>query len=201
MIKEYSLQDLASILGCSRTAIAKKIKPDISNPDLKRYKNRYDVVTKEGKMFIAIDDNDLEEEKRLSKGFNNVLQNGYDTPETDNIIDIEPIKQENTIDKIFNFTERYINDFKTFQAEMYNELQQRDKQVLLLTNSENNAKNEYLKVIAENKTLKTRNVIITVVLTVMTTLLIVLLIGFITFINISNNVSAPEQNSVIEQLK
>lgn len=84
---------------------------------------------------------------------------------------------------------------------MYNELQQRDKQVLLLTNSENNAKNEYLKVIAENKTLKTRNVIITVVLTVMTTLLIVLLISFITFINISNNVSAPEQNSATEQTK
>lgn len=201
MKKEYSLQELANILGCSRTAIAKKIKPDNNNPDSKRFKNRYEVVTKDGKMFIVLDDSDLEEEKRLSKGFNNVMSNSFDTPETENIIDIEPIKQENTIDKVFNFTERYINDFTTFQKEMYNELQQRDKQVLLLTTAENTAKNEYLQVVAENKTLKKRNVIITVCLTVTITLLIVLIGGFITFINYSNNVSVPEQNSVVEQLK
>lgn len=113
----------------------------------------------------------------------------------------KPIKQENTIDKVFNFTERYINDFTTFQKEMYNELQQRDKQVLLLTTAENTAKNEYLQVVAENKTLKKRNVIITVCLTVTITLLIVLIGGFITFINYTNNVPTPEQNSVVEQLK
>ena len=201
MKKEYSLQELANILGCSRTAIAKKIKPDNNNPDSKRFKNRYEVVTKDGKMFIILDDSDLEEEKRLSKGFNNVISNSFDTPETDNIIDIEPIKQENTIDKVFNFTERYINDFTTFQKEMYNELQQRDKQVLLLTTAENTAKNEYLQVVAENKTLKKRNVIITVCLTVTITLLIVLIGGFITFINYTNNVPTPEQNSVVEEVK
>lgn len=201
MKKEYSLQELANILGCSRTAIAKKIKPDNNNPDSKRFKNRYEVVTKDGKMFIILDDSDLEEEKRLSKGFNNVMSNSFDTPETENIIDIEPIKQENTIDKVFNFTERYINDFTTFQKEMYNELQQRDKQVLLLTTAENTAKNEYLQVVAENKTLKKRNVIITVCLTVTITLLIVTIGGFITFINYTNNVPTPEQNSVVEQLK
>lgn len=201
MRKEYSLQELANILGCSRTAIAKKIKPDNNNPDSKRFKNRYEVVTKYGKMFIVLDDSDLEEEKRLSKGFNNVMSNSFDTPETENIIDIEPIKQENTMDKVFNFTERYINDFTTFQKEMYNELQQRDKQVLLLTTAENTAKNEYLQIVAENKTLKKRNVIITVCLTVTITLLIVLIGGFITFIYYSNNVSTPEQNSVVEQVK
>ena len=84
---------------------------------------------------------------------------------------------------------------------MYNELQQRDKQVLLLTTAENTAKNEYLQVVAENKTLKKRNVIITVCLTVTITLLIVLIGGFITFINYTNNVPTPEQNSVVEQLK
>lgn len=201
MKKEYSLQELANVLGCSRTAIAKKIKADVDNPDSKRFKNRYEVVTKDGKMFIVLDDSDLEEEKRLSKGFNNVMSNSFDTPETENIIDIEPIKQENTIDKVFNFTERYINDFTTFQKEMYNELQQRDKQVLLLTTAENTAKNEYLQVVAENKTLKKRNVIITVCLTVTITLLIVLIGGFITFINYTNNVPTPEQNSVVKQLK
>lgn len=201
MKKEYSLQELANVLGCSRTAIAKKIKPDNNNPDSKRFKNRYEVVTKDGKMFIVLDDSDLEEEKRLSKGFNNVMSNSFDTPETENIIDIEPIKQENTIDKVFNFTERYINDFTTFQKEMYNELQQRDKQVLLLTTAENTAKNEYLQVVAENKTLKKRNVIITVCLTVVITLLIVLIGGFIAFINYSNNVPTPEQNSVAEEVK
>lgn len=201
MKKEYSLQELANILGCSRTAIAKKIKPDNDNPNSKRFKNRYEVVIKDGKMFIILDDSDLEEEKRLSKGFNNVMSNSFDTPETENIIDIGPIKQENTIDKVFNFTERYINDFTTFQKEMYNELQQRDKQVLLLTTAENTAKNEYLQVVAENKTLKKRNVIITVCLTVTITLLIVLIGGFITFINYTNNVPTPEQNSIVEQLK
>ena len=192
MIREYSLQDLATVLGCSRTAIAKKIKPDVSNPDAKRFKNRYDVVSKDGKMFILIDDADLEEEKRLSKGFSNVSQNSYNTVETDSIIDIEPETKENTIDKVINFTERYITDYKTFQREMYNELLQRDKQVLLLTNSENNAKNEFLRISAENKTLKKRNVIITVCLTVAITLLIVLSIGFITFVNVS---STTENNS------
>lgn len=195
MIREYSLQDLATVLGCSRTAIAKKIKPDVSNPDTKRFKNRYNVVSKDGKMFILIDDADLEEEKRLSKGFSNVSQNSYNTVETDNIIDIEPETKENTIDKVINFTERYITDYKTFQREMYNELLQRDKQVLLLTNSENNAKNEFLRISAENKTLKKRNVIITVCLTVAITLLIVLSIGFITFVNVS---STTENNSDVQ---
>lgn len=191
MIKEYSLQDLASILGCSRTAIAKKIKQDVTTPEIKRFKNRYDVVLKDGKMFILIDDEDLDKEKRLSKGFNNVSQTSYNTAESDNIIEVEPIKQESTIDKVFNFTERYINDFKTFQREMYNELSQRDKQVLLLTTSENTAKNEYLRVVAENTMLKKRNVITTVLLTVTITLLTVLIIGFITFVNVNNTVNNP----------
>jgi hypothetical protein len=134
----------------------------------------------------------------LSKGFSNVSQNSYNTVETDNIIDIEPETKENTIDKVINFTERYITDYKTFQREMYNELLQRDKQVLLLTNSENNAKNEFLRISAENKTLKKRNVIITVCLTVAITLLIVLSIGFITFVNVS---STTENNSAVEELK
>lgn len=200
MIKrEYSVQELADILGCSRPAIAKKIKVVDSVTGTKRYKNRFEVVTNEGKMFILLDDNELEEEKRLSKGFSNVSNNGYETPKNDDIIDVEVEKIQSQQNQVFEFTERYIERFATLQKDFYNELQQRDKQILLLTTSENSSKNEIYQVKAENTTLKKRNFIITLLLTVVTTLLLVTIIGFVTYLTLHNNISKPSDNVVETQ--
>lgn len=186
MRKEYGLQELADILGCSRTAVVKKIKIDVDNPNIKRYRNRYDVVTRDGKQFILLDDSDIENEKRLSKGANNVsnvTQNNYETAENSEITDAFVVRDENRHDKIFEFTERYISEFTTFQQNMYNELLQRDKQLLLLTTSENESKNKVFELASEIKTLKKRNRYMLVAITVSLTLLVVMIISFITFIN------------------
>lgn len=68
MRKEYTINELTEIFGCSRTAIVKKIKPDENNPVIKRYKGVYDVVTSNGSIAILFDDEDLEHEKSLSRG-------------------------------------------------------------------------------------------------------------------------------------
>ena len=129
--KGYSIKELASILGCSITAVQKKITADENNPDLKRYKKRYDVVIKDGKTVILVSDEELEEEKRLSKGFNNVKSNVYETYE--NVIDVEPepvnqTNQEFVIDKILDFTNGYMQRYETLQKTYYDELQ-KDEQL------------------------------------------------------------------------
>lgn len=194
MKKEYSLQELASILGCSRTAIAKKIKSIGHNTDIKRYKNRYDVVMIDGKMHILLDDEELEEEKRVSKGFNNVSEEGFNTVENENIIDIEPIETEKPKTEIIEFTERYIEKFATLQESLYNELRQRDNQLLLLTKSENSKQYEIFQVQAENKTLQLRNNVLKTFLIIVVTLLILVSVGFITFVIKSYNPSQPVTN-------
>lgn len=194
MKKEYSLQELANILGCSRTAITKKIKSAGDNTNIKRYKDRYDIVMIEGKMHVVLDEAELEQEKKLSKGFNNVSDEGYNTVESDSIIDVEPVKEEKTKTDIIEFTECYIERFTTLQETMYNELSKRDKQVLLLEKSENTTKYELFKVQSENKTLKEKsNVLLTVAL-IFITLFITVSIGFITFALSVNNVSQPVNN-------
>ena len=172
MRKEYTIKELQSIFGCSRTAIVKKIKTTGDNTDSKRYKDRYEVSVKDGQMVILFEDWELEEEKRLSKGMNSVLSNGDNTPDNDNIIDVEPENTQTQNETILNLTERYIDRFTTLQETMYNELRERDKQILLLTTSENNKQNEYLRTTAENITLKKRNTILTVSLGVAITVLI-----------------------------
>ena len=172
MKKEYTIKELQTILGCSRTAITKKIKTDEHNTDIKRYKGCYEVAQKDGQMVILFDDSELEEEKRLSKGFNTVSNNVYNTPQNEDIIEIEPEFNGNKQDNILNFTERYIERYTTLQETMYNELKERDKQILLLTTSENAKEQEYLKTVAENKTLKHRNTVLLVLLGVIITVLI-----------------------------
>lgn len=194
MKKEYSLQELASILGCSRTAIAKKIKNVGDNTGVKRYKNRYDVVMIDGKMYIMLDDNDIEEEKRLSKGFNNVYKDSSNTHESDSIIDIEPIRSNVQTNMVVDLTERYIEKLTTLQIEHYNELRQRDNQVLMLSKAENSKQYEIYQVQAENKTLKSRNNVLRNFLIGVTTLLVFVLIGFVTFFVQSYNVSQPVNN-------
>ena len=58
--KMYSVKELSSILGCSVTAVNKKIISDPDNPNIKRYRNRYDVVIDEGKTVILLSDEDIE---------------------------------------------------------------------------------------------------------------------------------------------
>lgn len=197
MRKEYTIKELQSIFGCSRTAIVKKIKSAGDNTDSKRYKDRYEVSVKDGQMVILFEDWELEEEKRLSKGMGSVSNNGDNTTENEDIIDVEPNVTEMKQSELYNFTERYIERFTTLQETMYNELRERDKQILLLTTSEKSKQDEYLKTVAENKTLKSHNTALKVILGVAITVLICVITYCITVINVTSNhtsnVSSSEQ--------
>lgn len=186
MRKEYTINELAEIFGCSRTAIVKKIKPDKNNPVIKRYKGLYDVVTSNGNIAILFDDEDLEHEKKLSKGFKNVLNNPGYTDKDNDIVDIEPEKENIKNDTVIEFTNRYMEQFTTFQKEMYNELRQRDNQILLLSTSEKTKEQEYLKVQSENKVLKLRNRILTVLISVIITVLLIWVTYYVTFMTLNN---------------
>lgn len=182
--KSYSVKELATILGCSITAVQKKITQDENNPDLRRYKKRFEVVAKDGKTVILLSDSELEEEKRLSKGFNNVNTTNNETSE--NVIDIEPepqkqANQEVIIDKILDFTNVHIQRYETLQKTYYNELQQKDKQILLLTTSENTKQAEYLEAQAKTKELEKRNRLLTLYLTFVSTLLTLIITLFIIY--------------------
>lgn len=199
MKKEYTIKELQEIFGCSRTAIIKKIKPTGDNTDQKRYKGRYEVTQKDGQIAIVFDDWELEEEKRLSKGMGSVSNNSYNTTQNEDIIDIEPNVTEMKQNDLYNFTERYIERFTTLQETMYNELRERDKQILLLTTSENSKQEEYLKTSAENKMLKKRNTVLTVSLGVLITLLICVTTYCITVSTLKND--ATDQSIENEQPK
>jgi hypothetical protein len=193
--KSYSVKELASILGCSVTAVQKKITPSENNPEIKRYKKRFNVVIKDGKTVILLSDAELEEEKRLSKGFNNVNTPNNETFE--NVIDVEPepqkqVNQDVIIDKILDFTNVHIQRYETLQKTYYNELQQKDKQILLLTTSENTKQAEYIETQAKAKELEKRNRLLTLYLTFVTTLLLTFIILFITFYITVNNLPNTE---------
>ena len=192
MRKEYLINDLAAILGCSRTPIAKKIAED-KETGIKRYKNRYDVVMYKGQLAILLDDEDLENEKNMSRGFKNVARNHSNTVTNDDVIDVEPIQQENNAETVLSFTERYIKELKTFQETTYNELRNLsetknnlEKQVLLLEDSQKRGIEEFQKTRAENVTLKRRNMMLTVALGVVITLLMCFITFYITFVSLHN---------------
>lgn len=202
MRKEYLINDLAEILGCSRTAIVKKIVED-KETSIKRYKNRYDVVMYKGQLAILLDDEDLENEKSMSRGFKNVARNHSNTATNDDVIDIEPIQQENNAETVLNFTERYIKELKTFQETTYNELKNLsetknnlEKQVLLLEDSQRRENQEYQKTRLENVALKRHNTILTVVLGVVITLLMCFITFYITFVSLHNT-----NNNVVETVQ
>ena len=183
-LKEYSIKELASILGCSLTAVQKKIKPDANNPEIKRYKQRFNTFIKDGKTYIQLTDEELEQEKSLSKGFNNVLNNVSEEPETviHNGYKAENSEnKEETIDKILNFTNGYIQRYETLQKTFYEEMQNKDRQIYLLTTSENSKQAEYLEAQAKQKELEKKNKVLMIYLTVLTTLFIILTTVFITF--------------------
>ena len=194
MKKKYSVKELASILGCSVTAVGKKIKPDPDNPVIKRYRNVFETVVENGVTYILLSDEDIEDEKSRSKGFNNIANKGYNTPQNEDIIEEEAEKTENIEQRLFEFTERYINGLTTMQETFYEKMQEKDRQIFLLTTSENQKENEYLATKALNTTLTTqnnvlmqRNNVLKLILAVIATLLITLTITFITiYFNVSN---------------
>lgn len=207
MRKEYLINDLAAILGCSRTAIVKKIAED-KETGIKRYKNRYDVVMYKGQQAILLDDEDLENEKSMSRGYKNVARNVNNHVVNDDVIDIEPIQQENNAETVLNFTERYIKELKTFQETTYNELKNLsetknnlEKQVLLLEDSQRRENQEYQKTRLENVALKRNNIMLTIALGVVITLLMCFITFYITFVslhNTSNNVVETVQKNTLQ---
>ena len=201
MIKEYSYDELAGILGCSRTAIAKKVKPDENNPSVERYKNRFEVVIKDGKKCILLGDADLEEEKLKSRGFKNVANNFANTPQNEDTIDVEPVYQDKRQETLLEFTERYIDKFTTLQETMYNELRNRDNQILLLTTSEKSKQEEYFRTEAENKTLKEKYNVMRNVTIGLATLLVIFITFSITFFVMTRNVASDVLTSPAEGVR
>lgn len=206
MQKKYTVKELASILGCSVTAVNKKIKADENNPDIKRYRNRYETVVENNVTYILLDDEALEDEKNKSKGFKNGFGNvsnvGLNESETSDIIDVTPeVKQEKS-DKILEFTERYIERFSTLQETFYNEMREKDKQIYLLTTSETQKQEKYFETEAQNKQLKAQNNVLKIVLAVVITLFVTLVITFsiLSIPKSESTQSTTEKSSAIQQV-
>lgn len=206
MRKEYTINELAQILGCSRTAIVKKIKVDSVNPSIERYKNRYDVVISNGIKAILLDDYEIEQEKACSRGAKTVINNGYKSAEDEDIIDIEPEKNKISASEVLNFTERYISEFKTFQETTYNEIKnltrERDEaknQIYLLTDSEKRKEDALVQTLSENTTLKKRNTMLSVALGVALTVLICFITFYITYTTLHNTITQPVDTPEIKK--
>ena len=199
MKKKYSVKDLASILGCSITAVNKKIKSDLNG--IKRYRNEFETVVDEGVTYILLTDIELEQEKQRSKGFSNFSNRGYTTQQNEEVIDVEPYEEEKKEDKLMSFAERYINDFTTLQKTYYEEMREKDKQIFLLTTSENQKQNEYLKTEALNKTLTKRNNVLQIALTVVITLLITFATLYITVVNQKVEQQVVEEKQPVQEVQ
>lgn len=174
MKNKYSVKELSNILGCSVTAVSKKLKVDPKNPNNKLYRDEFETVVENNITYILLSDEDLEAEKSRSRGFNKRNKQ------------VEPviIENENKADlleeKLYNFTKNYLNDFATLQQRYQQQLNEKDKQLYLLTTSEEQKKTEFLELSAKNKTLSKRYEIMKIVLTSVSTtaiLLIILLIN------------------------
>lgn len=195
MKKKYSIKELSTILGCSVTAVSKKLKVDPENPVIKRYKNVHETVIEGGITYILLSDSELEHEKACSRGFNNVINNGYTTPQNEDIIDVEPNATERTEERLINFTERYMEQFTTLQKTYYEDMREKDKQIFLLTTSENQKEKEYLQAQAMNKSLTEQNANLTNrnnVLKLVLTTVITLLLTFITLYIVALNTKAEK---------
>ena len=70
---------------------------------------------------------------------------------------------------------------------MYNELRQRDSQILLLTTNEKTKEEEYLRTKAENKSLKLRNRVLTVLIGIIGIVLLIWITYYATYMTLSNN--------------
>lgn len=131
-VSKYTIQELADILGVSVAAIRKKIYIDDNNPELKRYKRRYPIVTEtvdnRQVMQICLTDVELEDEKRqaeknkIKHSVDNTYQETYtsNVQNNENVIDGEVLQHNEqqkiniSTDALISLTERYNNDIKTY---------------------------------------------------------------------------------------
>ena len=201
MKRKYSVKELSTILGCSVTAVNKKIKPDSNNPMIRRYRNVFDTVIEEGVTYILLNDEELDQEKQRSKGFSNFATRGYTTPSNDDYIDAEPFEEEKREDRLLDFTERYINDLKNLYETYNKQLLEKDRQILLQSTSEKQKETEYLETKALNTTLTKRNNILTIALTVAVTLLITFATLFITVLNPKAESQAVEEAQPVQTVQ
>lgn len=170
MKNKYTIKELSLILGCSVTAVSKKIKADAENPDVKLYRNEFETIVENNVTYILLSDEDLELEKSRSKGFN---KNG-------NIETNITVEQTPTFDeRLLNFTEQYIRNFEELQHKHFEELQEKDRQLFLLTTNEKVKEEEYLETKALNKTLLQRYEYMKIALSSISTLLLVFIILYI----------------------
>lgn len=191
--RKYSIQELADILGISAAAVRKKITTDENNPQMKRYKKRYEVVSEEvdGRLItlICLNNIELEEEKRVSKinkikyTSENTLQETlhegiYEAEYVENTSEYsESMKNSGqlSMNDFMEFTERYNNRLETYLERIV----KAESQQLLL---EDKASREglYLKEIEEARAeaKQARNVLSNVVKGfVLAMLLMVVLVG------------------------
>lgn len=180
--KMYSVKELAGLLGCSVTAVNKKIISDENNPNIKRYRNRYEVLVDDGKTVILLSDEDIEREKRLSRGFKNVSSNVSETSE--NVVDVEytaetQATKEDITDKLIKFSTEFFQRYETLQTRYINLMTDTSNQIKLLTDSESKTQKEYFEMSTRCKELEERNknlkrylILATIIFLVVTTLLI-----------------------------
>lgn len=203
-IKKYSISELASILDVSIVAIRKKIKGEGSK---KRYKERFEVISEDNKMFILLDDADLLEEQELAKmnknkfaSQQNVSSNVTGNAQNVEIIDVNPeIQQMNDFSNIQNenLTERYIkrleNLYETLDETRQNALEN-EKKIFLLEDIEKRKDVDLSELRATNKTLSITNkrYLITLI-TLLITFIITLSITFVYFISHPKTITQEKQ--------
>lgn len=151
--KKYSVSQLASILDVSEAAVRKKIKP---NGKVKRYKKRFEVIEEEvdGKnlTLILLDDDELQAEISASKINKNKFsqKDNVDytfTEDTENVdyIDVTPEKptpQQNSLNAIYEFTERYIQRSENVYERL---IEEKEKNIIYLEMLDKNKEDETLK--------------------------------------------------------
>ena len=139
-MKKVKIQELADVLGISYTAVKKKIKTDPADPKVKRYKNRYTVITEnvDGRTaaYILFDDEDYQNEIKKYNVNKTVNKTGERVQETYNsdgeIVDISPLPPIIKKDELMEFTNRYIERYER-DIKQYNErLLEKDKTILEL---------------------------------------------------------------------
>ena len=186
--KKYSIAQLAGILGVTEPAVRKKIK---LNGNVKRYKNRFEVVEEEinGRptTLILLDDEELQSEISASKMNKNKFSSNSNVEETytediENVdyIDVTPEKptaQQNSLNAIFEFTERYITRSENVYERLIEEKENNIKYLELL---DKNKEDETLKAqallkVAEAKNKRYQYVLLTLLITFIITVMVLII--------------------------
>lgn len=148
-MKRYKIVELASILGLTETAIRKKVKrgdfPTVQEVEQNRS------VTK-----ILLSDEQLKTLIEQTNHNKTVYSTIKETFAEDSETVINPNYQvinDNNIDKIMEFTERYIDRLES----VYKTLSEKDSQIKLIEDSESRTKREFNELSARVKQLEKEN--------------------------------------------